>query len=218
MPLCYKENLANDGIWGIWEIKEEEDWFFNQWQLSSVEHHHFSKLKGQKRLEYLSSRHLVHVLTELENRIPIHTDNVGKPYFDLNPNLHLSISHSHGYAAAILSKTIKVGVDIQLIVPQMIKVAKRVFNEKELSFIPKEKELEMLHVFWGIKEAVFKAYGIGGLDFKEQICIQPFEYLYNSGNFEVFLIKENQQLIYKGLYHFLPKGYVSTYLFEEKQG
>ena len=33
MPLIFKENLLENDLWGIWEIKEEEDWFFNQWQL-----------------------------------------------------------------------------------------------------------------------------------------------------------------------------------------
>jgi phosphopantetheinyl transferase len=215
MPLCYKEKFGNDCVWGIWEIKEEEDWFFKQWQLSSEEQQHFSKLRGRKRLEYLSSRHLVHLLTELENRMPMQTDPAGKPYFASKANLHLSISHSHGYASAILSANIKAGIDIQLIVPQMQKVAKRVFNEMELSFIPVGKELEMLHIFWGIKESVFKAYGIGGIDYKEQIKIQPFAYQDFSGEFKAFLIKERLTIMYKGNYHFLPDGYVSIYLFEE---
>jgi hypothetical protein len=33
MPLCYKEKFGNDCVWGIWEIKEEEDWFFKQWNI-----------------------------------------------------------------------------------------------------------------------------------------------------------------------------------------
>ena len=57
MPLIFKENLLENELWGIWEIKEEEDWFFKQWQLSPEENLHFNKLKGRKRLEYLSARH-----------------------------------------------------------------------------------------------------------------------------------------------------------------
>ena len=215
MPLCFKEKLGDDAVWGIWEIKEEEDCFFKQWQLSPEENQHFNKLNGRKKLEYLSARHLVHLLTEQENRMPMHTSISGKPIFLCHPTLHLSISHSHGYAAAIISKACKVGIDIQLIVPQMQKVATRVFSEKELSFIPVGKELEMLHIFWGIKEAVFKAYGIGGIDFKEQIKIQPFEYQENSGEFKALLLKEKLSIMYIGNYHILPAGYVSIYLFEE---
>ena len=51
MPLIFKENLLENNLWGIWEIKEEEDWFFNQWQLSPEETLHFNKLKGIKILE-----------------------------------------------------------------------------------------------------------------------------------------------------------------------
>ena len=215
MPLIFKENLLENNLWGIWEIKEEEDWFFNQWQLSPEENLHFNKLKGRKRLEYLSARHLVHLLTGLDHRMPIHTDLAGKPIFLWDPNSHLSISHSHQYAAAILSKTSKVGIDIQLIVPQMQKVAKRVFSLTELSFASTENELEMLHILWGIKEAVYKAFGLGGIDFKNQISVYPFIYQYPKGNIKADLIKENLIFSYSGTYQFLPEGYVSVYLKEE---
>jgi 4'-phosphopantetheinyl transferase len=215
MPLIFKENLLENDIWGIWEIKEEEDWFFNQWQFSPEENLHFNKLKGRKRLEYVSARHLVHLLTGLDHRMPIHTDLAGKPVFLLDPNNHLSISHSHQYAAAILSKTSKVGIDIQLIVPQMQKVAKRVFSLTELSFASTENELEMLHILWGIKEAVYKAFGLGGIDFKNQIGVHPFIYQYPKGSFKADLIKENQTIYYSGTYQFSPEGYVSVYLNEE---
>lgn len=215
MPLIFKENLLENNLWGIWEIKEEEDWFFNQWQLSPEENLHFNKLKGRKRLEYVSARHLVHLLTGLDHRMPIHTDLAGKPIFLWDPILHLSISHSHQYAAAILSKTSKVGIDIQLIVPQMRKVAKRVFSSTELSFASTENELEMLHILWGIKEAVYKAFGLGGIDFKNQISVHPFIYQYPKGSFKAGLIKENQTISYSGTYQFLPEGYVSVYLNEE---
>ena len=216
MPLIFKENLLENDLWGIWEIKEEEDWFFNQWQLSPEENHHFNKLKGRKRLEYVSARHLVHLLTGLDHRNPIHTDLTGKPIFLWDPTLHLSISHSHQYAAAILSKTSKVGIDIQLIVPQMRKVAKRVFSSTELSFASSENELEMLHILWGIKEAVYKAFGLGGIDFKNQISVQSCIYQYPKGSFKAGLTKENQTITYSGIYQFLPEGYVSVYLNEER--
>jgi phosphopantetheine--protein transferase-like protein len=215
MPLIFKENLLKYDIWGIWEIEEEEDWFFKQWQLSPEENQHFNNLKGRKKLEYLSARHLVHLLTGLDHRVPMHTSLTGKPFFLWEPTLHLSISHSHQYAAAILSKSCKVGIDIQLIVPQMRKVAKRVFSSTELSFVSMENELEMLHILWGIKEAVFKAFGIGGIDFKEQIGVHPFIYQYPKGSFKASLTKENQTITYSGTYQFLPEGYVSVYLNEE---
>ena len=215
MPLIFKENLLKYDIWGIWEIEEEEDWFFKQWQLSPEENQHFNKLKGRKKLEYLSARHLVHLLTGLDHRVPMHTSLTGKPCFLWDPTLHLSISHSHQYAAAILSKSCKVGIDIQLIVPQMRKVAKRVFSSTELSFLSTENELEMLHILWGIKEAVFKAFGLGGIDFKNQIGVHPFIYQYPKGSFKAGLIKENQIITYSGTYQFSPEGYVSVYLNEE---
>ena len=164
----------------------------------------------------MSARHLVHLLTGLDHRNPIHTDLTGKPIFLWDPTLHLSISHSHQYAAAILSKTSKVGIDIQLIVPQMRKVAKRVFSSTELSFASSENELEMLHILWGIKEAVYKAFGLGGIDFKNQISVQSFIYQYPKGSFKAGLTKENQTITYSGIYQFLPEGYVSVYLNEER--
>ncbi len=217
MPLFYRENLGDDICLGVWEIEEEEIWFSEKWQLSDDERHRLNHLKGRKRLEFLSARHLVHLLTELEPREPLQTDINGKPFFPQKPNWHFSISHSHKYAAAIISKNRKVGIDIQLIVPQMRKVASRVFSQEELSFVQKDYELEMLHIFWGIKEAVFKAYGFGGVDFKEQIKIQKFDFQHTNGKFSSYLIKENRTLIYEGYYFFFPDGYVSIYLSEVAQ-
>ena len=97
----------------------------------------------------------------------------------------------------------------------MRKVAKRVFSSTELSFASTENELEMLHILWGIKEAVYKAFGLGGIDFKNQISVHPFNFQYPKGSFKAGLIKENQTITYSGTYQFLPEGYVSVYLNEE---
>jgi phosphopantetheinyl transferase (holo-ACP synthase) len=97
----------------------------------------------------------------------------------------------------------------------MQKVAKRVFSLTELSFASTENELEMLHILWGIKEAVYKAFELGGIDFKNQISVYPFNYQYPKGRFKVGLTKENQTITYSGTYQFLPEGYVSVYLNEE---
>ena len=73
----------------------------------------------------------------------------------------------------------------------------------------------MLHILWGIKEAVYKAFGLGGIDFKNQISVHPFNFQYPKGSIKADLIKENLIISYSGTYQFLPEGYVSVYLNEE---
>jgi phosphopantetheinyl transferase len=217
MPLYHWDKPGGEILLGIWAIRESEEWFSGQWQLSAAEVLHLQHVKGRKRLEFLSARHLVHVLTGSKHREPIQTEINGKPYFPENPTRHFSISHSHEYAAAIIAYNSSVGIDIQKIVPQMSKIATRVFHREELAFIQKAHELEMLHIFWGIKEAVFKAYGGGGIDFKTQIRIQPFEFHPSKGKFISHLWKDYHPLAYEGMYYFFPDGYVTVFLSEVVQ-
>ena len=70
-----------------------------------------------------------------------------------------------------------VGIDIQYLTPKLEIVAPRVMNENKLKNLDPNNRLEHLHVYWGAKEALYKAYGEKGLDFRKQIIIKPFHLL-----------------------------------------
>ena len=54
-----------------------------------------------------------------------------------------------------------------------MRVALRVFSENELVFL--EKDLEKSTVFWCAKEVLYKIYGKGEVNFKENLFVFPYK-------------------------------------------
>jgi 4'-phosphopantetheinyl transferase len=96
----------------------------------------------------------------------------GKPYIENGPSI--SISHGSEVAGFIRSdKTI--GLDIQLITPQLGRIRNKYCHPDELKVASESNNvLEYLTLLWSAKEAVFKMYG-EGLVFAEQIRIGPID-------------------------------------------
>ena len=106
--------------------------------------------------------------------LTVEKDDYGKPFFT-NSDLHLSLSHSGDYVVGIVSKR-SVGIDIQLITKKIERVAPRVMNAEKFKNLDPNNPLEHLHVYWGAKEALYKAHGERSLDFKKHLLITPFNY------------------------------------------
>ena len=83
---------------------------------------------------------------------------------------HISISHSDGWFAVYIAND-PVGVDIQ--VPRArIGQGKHYFlNEKERHL----DDLELLHLIWGAKEALYKKYGGEMNDLRDEVTFQSVE-------------------------------------------
>ena len=171
MPLVFKHSVLVESTLAVWEVTESEEFFLDQ------AHHDWDKqelasLKGARRLEWIASRYLIQLITP--DRYEIKKDGYGKP--QLRPqDYHISISHSHGYVAAIYSKR-AVGVDIQKKVSKIDRIAHKFINEAEDDFIHDRSYISKLHVIWGAKESLFKAYGRKEVDFKKDLLVEPFTY------------------------------------------
>ena len=87
----------------------------------------------------------------------------GKPFL-VNNAQNLSISHSGDVVCLAFSDTGEIGVDIQLVSEKVRRVSKRVFNEEELIWA--DDDIGRLTELWCIKESVYKAAQIKGLDFR----------------------------------------------------
>lgn len=101
----------------------------------------------------------------------------GKPYFNFRPEA-LSFSHSADVIACQISKTITCGIDVQHYREKIIRVAEKYLNEKELQFIsvvPETDKIKTLTAMWSCKEALYKMYGKGFIDYINRFSIQPFE-------------------------------------------
>ena len=201
MPLVLDTVIFDDSMLGIWSIEEDESFFYDHLELSEEEKTLFEDYKGKNRLEWLSSRHLIHLMSQRDQRAEILKDKFGKPFIQ-DSDHHISFSHSHGMSAAVASKS-RVGVDIQLIVPKITRIRHKYVNVNEDVFIDEAEstfELEMFHVIWGIKESMYKAYGIRGLDFKK--------------NMDVRNISKTTNDLYKGNSTLIKDDYQMNFQFE----
>jgi phosphopantetheinyl transferase len=181
MPLSLHHAIEPVGEIGIWDIEEPEDWFLGRLDLRAPEAAQFKNLKGRRRLEWLAARQLVHQMSGRDKRALFQKDEHGKPYLEDSP-FQISISHSHDKAAAIAAPYV-VGIDIQYWVPKIERLAKRFLNASELEHLAADPEgrLFQLHVLWGAKESLYKAYGRRQLDFCQHMMVSPVDYEVREG-------------------------------------
>jgi phosphopantetheinyl transferase len=183
MALLLHEQIQPEGDLGLWQIEESEEWFLEQLELKEAELAQLARLKGRRRSEWLAARQLVHQMSGRAQRGAFWKDEFGKPHLEGSP-YEISISHSHSMAAAIAAPQ-AVGIDIQLLVPKLERLAKKFMNPSELDSIKDGPErLAHLHVYWGAKESLYKAYGRRALDFCQNIFVQPFAYQAHQGRLE----------------------------------
>jgi 4'-phosphopantetheinyl transferase EntD len=167
MPLFYQHNINESTKLAIWHITEDEDFFLRKVPLKRNVSH------PQKRLQHLAGRYL---LTELFPDFPLKEIMIAdtrKPYLE-DEQYHFSISHFGQYAAAIVSSTNRVGVDVEKTSPAIEKIRNKFLSlhESDIAFEGIEKSghrLRQLTLLWSAKESIFKWYSLGKVNFKEHI-------------------------------------------------
>lgn len=122
----------------------------------------------QKRKEFLASRlALCHLdpnyCIVYEGRIP-----------NLDNGNFVSLTHAHHVAAAVLSKNFVVGIDVEMQREQLFKISDKFLHPEEKAQVRKAQELHDLHVYWGAKEAMYKIYKKGKVDFSHELRVDPF--------------------------------------------
>lgn len=192
MPLIYQHNINETTKAGIWRIEEPEEYFLNKVPLKKdVSHPH-------KRLQHLAGRSLLPALFPDFPLDEILIADTRKPFLE-NEKYHFSISHCGDYAAAIASSQSRVGVDIELITSKIERVKHKFLSADELSFAEHHKPISempgMLTVMWSMKEAVFKWFSSGEMDFIKHIQIQPFLFNTEGGTAEVLFLKNDDKML-----------------------
>jgi phosphopantetheinyl transferase len=168
MPLVYQQNINATTKIAVWHIAEPEDFFLASVPVQrEIKHWH-------KRLQHLAGRLL---LKEMYPDFPVELIQVAdtrKPFLENEP-FHFSISHCGDYAAAMVSKTHRVGVDVELLNTKIEQVKHKFAENKELEIFNIQysiNNIQSLTLCWSVKESVFKWWGIGEVDFKKDIVVQ----------------------------------------------
>lgn len=168
--------------------------------LSRDEGKKYQKLNNISRKDFVAGRvALVEALAIFENRkntifsqsaTKINYHESGKPFLKGNQNLEISISHSDGWGAALVSDSKCVAIDIEKIKPRNISMIEYVLSKKEQGLIKTKITDEILTVFWTMKESVMKALETGLMS-PHLIVLESF-LLYDNKYIANFMCQSNQ--------------------------
>lgn len=192
MPLLYTHNINDRTRLGVWHITESEEFFRKIVVLQNeISHPH-------KRLQHLAGRFLLKIL---DTDFPVGRILLDgrRPYLEKN-TFHFSISHCGIYAAAIVSKDIPVGIDVELVSEKLEILEKKYLGEDEMIMIRENNIqiplLEKLTACWSAKEAMFKWYAKGKVDFRKDMIINQMAMQQKRNSIRAKFGKEiNQELL-----------------------
>lgn len=182
MPVFFQQQINETTRLGIWKIEETEEFFRGNVPVHrDVTHPH-------KRLQHLAGRFLLQFLYPDFPYELIEIADTNKPFLPAE-QYHFSISHCGDYAAAIVSRSSRVGVDVEIPEVKVLKILHKFLTDKEQEIFnaqrsmfnsqieettnhqPPTSNLQLPTLAWSSKEAVFKWYGDGNVDFKEHILL-----------------------------------------------
>lgn len=203
MPIFFQQQINEHTRLGVWKIEETEEFFKHNVPVHrDVTHPH-------KRLQHLAGRFLLQFLYP---DFPYHLIEIAdtrKPFLP-DEQYHFSISHCGDYAAAIVSSKNRVGVDVEEPKEKILRIADKFLNEQEYAIgnlllatgngqtsangnqLP-IANCQLLTLLWSAKEAVFKWYGDGGVDFREHI--QLFNQQEEKETIDCFFSRNESELI-----------------------
>jgi phosphopantetheinyl transferase len=212
MPLFYQQNINATTRLAIWKIEETEDFFIGTVPLQrEITHPH-------KRLQHLAARYLLRFLFPAFPYDEIMIASTRKPFLP-DEQFHFSISHCGDFAAAIVSSTDRVGIDIEIPTEKVSKIAHKFLSEEEITGFKFQhpnspsnqltnQPINQLTLLWSAKEAIYKWWGNGEVDFKEMMRLEGFE-MGNAGSFNGWFQETALQLNYE-MFDRLCLAWVST--------
>ncbi|MDR2205734.1 MAG: 4'-phosphopantetheinyl transferase superfamily protein [Flavobacteriaceae bacterium] len=164
----YKDFSVGNSKILLWKYEEGEH--FDAKQL--LEPENYERLKAfhpKKLLETLMVRKILKDILP-EHKI-LYKD--GEPY--LQPkDFEISITNSFPLAALAISDE-KIGIDLELFNPKILRVRDKFIVPEERIFIPENRETEYLTVIWSIKESLYKIHHSKYWSLKAHYEVKPFD-------------------------------------------
>lgn len=171
---CITKHFLNENtILGVWKIEEDINSLLEIVSLSAEDKKKYKTFRSNSRkTEFLSVRALLAELLGPDARITYNRNN--KPF--LKDGSHfISISHSHSLTAILMSRTEKVGIDLEYMSTNITAFAFKFLNRREKVIRDREKKKYHLYIHWCAKEALYKICDKEGISIRKDITIEPFE-------------------------------------------
>ncbi|MBN2166344.1 MAG: hypothetical protein JW717_08725 [Marinilabiliaceae bacterium] len=190
MPIILEHTLPSGSIIGVWKLDEPSESLIQQIHLHKSEQLQIQgfKLENRKR-EWLAIRALLQHF--LGSKCHIVYSPAGKPYLH-NPEYHIGITHTKGYACIILNRMKPVSIDIEKPGIRVLKISDRFMNEYEYKIDHSFSEEIFKTIIWCSKEAMYKWGGETDVIFKDQLIINSIVTV-NKNELDIFstLKKDN---------------------------
>ncbi len=171
MPL-YKTITVNPHTTAfLWKIEESYEMLYNTVTLTANCRSRLADMRSEiHRKGFLSIRHLLKAAGYEASELYYNT--FGKPY--LKDGTHISITHSYTFSAIIISRTVEVGIDIEMQRKKILRIADK-FIGYEWNYLNDKQLVEKLSVIWCAKESLYKSLGAAGMSFKQHCKVIPFD-------------------------------------------
>ena len=152
----------------LWKINTGE---LNNFELDVYDSSLIKSKKSQLAKEqFLAVRKILH----LENpSYKIRYDESGKP--SINSDLNISISHSNLIAGIVFSGFNQTAIDIEDKESKIINIQNKFLNESEKLKDEYQSDVDYLTKIWTAKESIYKALGIKGISFSDNIVIKNIQ-------------------------------------------
>ncbi len=211
MPLTHQFYISSEICILVWRVTEMPAYFLKRLPpQNAAEQDLLARMQPKAQAERLASRYLLYLLKGKD--YTFQKDLFGKPFLHNSLNIkvfEISLSHSHGRVAVMCAPQL-CGIDIQKEDPRLTKLQSKFLSESERASLNAQHELSDLHIYWGAKEALYKAYGERGVDFKTQLFVAPLSIRANRNLVEIsgYVQKKDLKQNYKIYYKKISKYYL----------
>ena len=175
MPNHAHHTFEEGGV-AIWHITETPDELYALLGTSRYDLQLAGITNASRRAEWLAVRLLVKELFGPDVEVAYHP--TGRPYLE-GSDIHISISHTRGYASVAYHRVRPIGMDVEYISSRVERIASRFTAEDEASYIALHDECDRLVYYllnWSCKETLYKLFSSPTLaEFKEVFRIAPYQ-------------------------------------------
>lgn len=171
MPVFFQHRINEDTRLGVWKIEENDAFFKGNVPV------HREVTHPRKRIQHLAGRFLLQYLFPDFPYELIQIADTRKPFLP-DERYHFSISHCGDFAAALVSRSRRVGVDVELTHDRVRTIRDKFLSVTEQTLFKVndgEPDTRLLTLLWSAKESVFKWYGKGEVDFRRHILLREMD-------------------------------------------
>jgi 4'-phosphopantetheinyl transferase len=227
MPLHSFRPLSPTAVLGLWHLTETAS---DLWPLLPQGEAYRALMPATtdatRQAQWLAGRALIHrLLTEFLGQdlshVMVHNDPTGRPWLAGDTGgLVVSLSHSGAWAAAVLTRGGRAGVDVELIRDKAQRLASKFLNPTEWTAARTVAEVAapvaaQAHytLLWSAKETLYKLAVRRGILFKQQLLLDSFV-PHESGEIPATLVLDGAETRHCICYCEPAPGYVLTYCHE----